>query len=255
MNRFPRVRLKNPYLLLGLGLLLGGGAFALVAYFLVASVPLTALGITGVMMGALCLGLARALPSVPPEVSRALLETGIENLSALLEELGLRSRAIYLPSSLCDGSPRALVPLHTNPSIPEVRRPVPRRLIVKYGPEAEEVGLLVTTPGSIVVKMLGQGRAPSGADLDGALTQALVGLLDMAAGVTASQSGQTVTVTISRPRLQRPHLWVVEVLGSPLASVVASVVAEALNRPVTIQREEPQQQRSTIVLEVQGQAL
>ena len=105
---------ENPYNLLGLALALTGGAMAAVSYLILDSIPLTALGMSMVILGVISLTLGRTRPKISPEASAILLETGLENMAAIVEELGLRSKAIYVPSSLTDGRPRALVPLHSN---------------------------------------------------------------------------------------------------------------------------------------------
>jgi len=42
---------NNPYRLLGIGLTLAGAIFAPVAYFIISSIPLTAIALSSVMIG------------------------------------------------------------------------------------------------------------------------------------------------------------------------------------------------------------
>ncbi len=229
---------KNRYLLLGSGLALAGVAFAPTSYLLLRSIPLTALGISLVILGIVCLALGRTLPRIS-EVSMILLETGLENLSALLEEMGLRTKGIYLPSSLTRGRPQALIPLHSNPSLPQIGKALPRRLIVRFGSHPEELGLLVTTPGSATVEMLEAKPGPTSGEIDAALTSVLVGVLDIAEGIEIHLSDKKASVGVSRPHLEYRKTWLYDSLGSPLASIVASVVAEALDKPIVVVREQP----------------
>jgi hypothetical protein len=77
---------KNPYRLLGVGLTVAGVIFAPIAYFILNSIPLTAIGPSSIMIGFTCIALASARPQISPEVSQLILETGMENIAALLEE-------------------------------------------------------------------------------------------------------------------------------------------------------------------------
>ena len=61
-----------------------------------------------------------------------------------------------------------------------------------------------------------------------------------------------IKVEISNPRLENKANWSHQCLGGPLASVAASVAAEAWNRPVTIKQEERHRDKYLIELEVTG---
>ena len=243
---------ENQYNLLGLGLVLTGGGFAIVSYLILDSTPLTALGISMMIMGAICLTLGRATPRISPEVSAVLLETGLENTAAIVEELGLRSKAIYLPPSFSGGHPRALIPLHSNPGPYQIQigEVLPGRLIAKYGPAPEDIGILVATPGSSVAGILGAEPGPSVDGLEASLTSALVGMLDVADGATVKMTGESVFIEVANPRLEQRNLWFYQLLGSPLASVVASLAAEALGRPLIVEREAHRKGKLMIELRV-----
>ena len=94
------MRVKNPYILLGTGLILGGIWLAPIAYILLESTPLSALGVSLIILGAICSVLGRTRPNVSPEVSSLILETGLENISVMVEELGLSSKAISGPHDI-----------------------------------------------------------------------------------------------------------------------------------------------------------
>ncbi|MCK4222004.1 MAG: hypothetical protein KAX25_03960 [Dehalococcoidia bacterium] len=243
--------MKNRYSELGLGLLLAGTCLSPTAYLLLRSIPLIALGIALVILGAICLALGRTRPRIPPELSSLLMETGLENLNSLLEELGLKAKGIYLPSSLTGGKPRAIIPLHSNPHYPDMRQPVEQRLIVSCGPDPDDVGIMVTTPGSSVVCTLETKPGPSSDEVAAALSTALLGTFDLASGVKVSLADEQALVTVSRPRLAEDrNSWATRSLGSPTASIVASVLAEALDRPVVVQSEKLTRRENVIELEV-----
>jgi len=231
--------MKNRYSELGWGLLITGMGFAPVSYLLLRSVPLISLGMAMVVSGAVCLVLGSTRPKISPEVSMLLMDTGLENLSSLLEEMGLKSKGMYLPSRLTGGKPRAVIPLHSNPHFPVVSEPLAERLIVSCGEDPEDMGILVTTAGSNVMGMLETEIGTSSDELAAALTTILVGTLDVADGVKVEMNGSEAKVTVSHPRLEKNETsWAEQSLGSPIASIAASLLAEALDRPVIIESEE-----------------
>jgi hypothetical protein len=234
---------------LGSTLVLGGTVFTLFAWLVISSIPLMALGISAVLVGIVALALSRSLPELPPEASVAVLQTGLENLSALVEELGLSSGALYLPSHLAGGTPHALIPLHENSAHPQIRRALPARLIASYGPAPEDVGLLVRTVGTTVLQLAQAPPGDSSAELESALKAALVGQFDLADAVLVYRDEHRVVVEISRPRLRERDLWICRSLGSPLASIVASFVAEGLDQSVMVYSEEWFPGKLRIVLE------
>jgi hypothetical protein len=61
-----------------------------------------------------------------------------------------------------------------------------------------------------------------------------------------------IKIEVDNLRIENKATWYQERLGGPLASVVASVVAEAWDKPVTINREEHQKGKYSIELEVVG---
>jgi hypothetical protein len=245
------VKVRNAYWWLGWGLIGSGASLGALFYFVLQSVPLTAVGMSMVILGAVCLALSQALPKVPPEASALLLQTGLENIASLIEELGLRSKAIYLPSSLAGGKPQALIPLHSNPALPRISAHLPRRLVVKYGANPEDMGLLVTTAGSTALAMLGYKPGASVSELEASLSSILSGTLDVADGVNVAMAGDRVSATISHPRLEYDNIWLYQCLGSPLASVAAAVAAEALGKPIVIEQETRNKDQHIVEMKVQ----
>ena len=243
---------KNLYTLAGLGLLVAGSLLLLLSYFILLLTWLTALGISMLILSFILLALGRTIPKLSPEVSALLLETGIDNIATIVEELGIKAKAVYLPSSLTSGRPQALIPLHSNPSPPLITKALPRRLIVRYGANPDDIGLLVTTIGTTAVSMLGPRPGPTLAELESALTSLFVGILGVADGTRVASHENNIRVEIRNPRIENKVTWSQQCLGGPLASVVASVAAEAWDRPVTIRQEEQHRGKCSIELEVLG---
>ncbi len=242
--------MNNPYRLLGLALCLAGAIFAPVSYFIIDSVPLTAVGISAIMIGMTCVALANARPSLSPEACQLMLRTGMENTAALLEELGLTNKAIYLPSVMRDGYPQALIPLEAGKDIGSVKEKIPGRLIVRYGQNPEDMAISVTTPGSINIDMLDTMPGPTAEEIETAITYILTGILDVADSVSVNLVDSKVDVEVRNPKLVFEDIWYHRCMGSPIASIVAAISSEALGKPVRVSDENLLKGKSTITLEV-----
>ena len=241
---------KNPYTWAGLGLLITGGLASLSSYFILLTTWITALGMCMLILSFILIALGRTIPKLPPEVCGLLLETGIDNIATIVEELGIKAKAIYLPSSLTNGQPKALIPLHTGTSLAPINTVLPQRLIVKYGTDPDDIGLLLSTFGSAAVGMLESRPDPS--EFESALTSLFTGILGAADRTRVLHHENHITVEIHNSRIESKATWSHQCLGEPLSSIVASVAAEAWNRPVTIKQEEHHRRKYSIELEVVG---
>ena len=244
------MRHENTYTRAGIGLLVAGVIWTIPAYFVFQSVWLTALGICMLILAGILIALGRAIPRLPPEVCSLLLETGIDNIASLIEELGIKTKAIYLPSSLASRYPRAFIPLHSNGSRPEITRALPKRLIARYGSGPEDIGLLITTIGSTASSLIESKPGATPEQLETALTSLLTGRLGVADGTRVICYNRHIMVEIHKPTLENGTSWSHQCLGGPLATVVASIAAEAWNKPMTISKEERIDGKYCIELEV-----
>lgn len=240
---------RDAYKFLGYFLLPAGAVLAPLSHFVLGSPPLAATGVSMVMMGIICLALARALPQTSSEASYAFLQTAMENISALIEELGLTAKAIYLPASLREGKPQAVIPLLPD-AAPQIKAKLPGRLIVRYGPQPQDMGIAVSTLGSASMESLTQKPGPGGKQIEDALSLILVGRLDLATSVRAIENNGQVEVEVSGPRLHYENVWFYRCLGSPLASIVATVTAEAMGKPVVVKSERMARGKSHIQIGV-----
>ncbi len=241
---------KNPYTWSGLALLIAGLLVSPFAYFVLQLTWLTALGICMLILSFILIALGRTIPKLPPEVCSLLLETGIDNIAAIVEELGIKAKAVYLPSSITGDRPQALVPLHANPSLPLITQALPQRLIVRYGSRPDDIGLLLSTIGSITTGMLEVKPRPTSAELESALTSLFIGHLGIADRASVSCQENIIRVEIHQPHIEDGVNWSHHCLGGPLASIVASVSAEAWNKPVTIKQERIQNGKHYVEVEV-----
>ena len=241
--------IKNPYQVLGIVLAIVGAILAPVFYFIVGSPPLTATAISAVILGFTCIAIANSRPYLSPEAAQMLLKTGMENTTALLEELGLQNKATYLPSTI-DSQSRAMIPLVANGGIPIIPEKLPKRLIVRYGPNAEDMAIAVTTPGNVSIELLESKPGPTADEMEVALNYLLTGVLDIAHNVSVHIMDAKVEVKINGPKMSFENNWYYKCLGSPIASITAAVVAEALKKPLRITEETYQKNEGIVVLEI-----
>jgi len=242
--------INNPYRLLGIGMAIAGAIFAPITYFLINSIPLTAIALSAIMIGFTSIALATARPQISPEASQLILETGMENIAALLEELGLNNKAIYLPSSMRTGNAQALIPLNGDIDIHRIKGKIPKRLIVRYGDNPGDMAIAVTAPGGTGLNKLEIKPGPASSEIEQAITYVLVGLLDLANSVEVSINEKQINVTVSNPKLHYENLWYYRCMGSPIASIVASIASDGIGKPVRISEENYQKGNSIIQLEV-----
>ena len=241
---------KNPYTWAGLCLLITGSLISLLAFFVLNLIWLTALGICMLILSFILITLGKTIPRLPPEICNLLLSTGIDNISSVVEELGIKAKAVYLPSSLNGGRPRALIPLHSNPTILPPNNTFPHRLIVRYGTRPDDIGLLLSTLGTAALGMLESKPGPTPDELESALNTLFSGILGVAdkASVTCNQNH--IHVEIHNARIENETDWSHYSLGGPIASIVATAVAEAWNNPVAIKQEKHHKKKHFIELEV-----
>jgi len=243
---------RNSYTWTGLGLLVAGIVIFCAAFFIFHQAWLSALGICMLIMSFILLALRKAIPNIPPEVCSLLLETGVDNMATLIEELGINTKAIYIPSSLSNTFPRAFIPLHSNGSNPRITRALPQRLIVRYGVGPEDIGLLISTIGSAATGMLEVKPGATSNELESALTSLFTGRLGIADGTRVTYQNNHIEIEINKPRLETSSDLSHQCLGGPLATIAASVAAESWDKPMKITQEEQRKGKYYIELEVIG---
>jgi len=241
---------KNRYRMLGRGLLITGLIVAPVSFFVIDSVPLTAVGVSAIMIGITCSALAYTQPSLSPEVYRLMLNTGLENTVVLLAGLDLSNKAVYIPSTMGNGHQRALIPLVGSRSVALAEAKIPDRFIVKYGQNPEDRAVSVATPGSISIERFDAIPGPTADEIEIAVNHILSDILDIADSASVILVDDRVYVAVSNPKLIFEDTRYYQCMGSPIASIVAAVSSEALGRPVRILDENYEKNMNTITLEV-----
>lgn len=241
---------KSPYTWTGFGLLIAAIALFCADFFIFHQTWLMALSVCMLILSFILFALGRAVPNMPPEVCSLLLETGIDNIATLIEELGITTKAIYIPSSLSANQPRAFLPLHSNGSKPQIKRALPQRLITRYGVNSEDIGLLISTIGSGATRLLDQKPGSQPEDLEHALTALFSARLGIADRTKVVYQEDSIKVEIQKPRFTTSKDWTHQCLGGPLATITASIAAESVDRPVRIMGEEKRNGKYYVDLEV-----
>jgi len=99
------------------------------------------------------------------------------------------------------------------------------------------MGLLIITPGSAIQGMIEPKPDYSVGDIETAVSQVLVGTLCLAAGAKATINNDRIIIEAYNPRLENRNMWIFEIIGTPIASIIACVVAEVTGQKVTIHSE------------------
>jgi hypothetical protein len=203
-----------------------------------------------VIVGFVCIALANSRPYLSPEASELMLKTGMENTAVLLEELGLKNKAVYMPSSMSEGQPQALIPLTDGNDLKALTGKIPHRLIVRYGANPDDMAIAVTTPGNVNLDLLENKPGPDAGDIQTALTYILVGVLDIAGWLKLSLVDSKVEIEVGGAKLHYENIWYYRCLGSPIASIAAAITSEAMGKPVQIMGEEYSKGKDRITLKV-----
>jgi len=226
----------------GLALEFFGVPFTAFSYWVLSSVPLTALGLACVILGATIV-LTPSSP-VPKRAILAMVEGSCVNVEALLEECNVMEKAFYLPPR--EGRVYVFVPLRSNPHLPdagEVMR-APMRVITEVHGTP---GLLIFPPGSELIRL---SELSSGSGLEDALRHVLVDFVEAVESVRAVGEGDKVVVDLVKPRLRTDSPRFRRALGSLVTSIAGCVLASCLEVPVVFDEEQADGERVRVVFRV-----
>ena len=221
--------MNKTYAMFGIILILIGLFLAVLSYFVLGSVPLVAVGLSVIILGSTSLALSKSRPKLSPELCQIFYKTGVKNASAILREMEIENRAIYLPRSARNGRSFALVPLNRD--------------------------LTFTTPGNLCLDFLRHELGSTPDEIQSAMLYILHGVLDIANGIKVDLTDSGLTVKVSGIQLPDQEISDDEVLftqcfGSPIASIAAAICCEAMDRPVKIAFETLQKGTARITLEM-----
>ncbi len=251
MNRFTAV---------GVGFVGFGAILAAFSYFIIASIPLTSLGIAFAILGSAVLIFPEYL--VPHQVVKGMISGSVANIEAILEEFVADRRAIYLPPR--DGKILAFVPLSGNPSHPKVSKIIdaPKRVISNIDGHA---GLFIYPPGSDVIAVSGIVEEETIEEvkenkdfslenflsqLENAISYCIVDFAEFASRAQVNFEKNKVFLRMRNVKLRVEAPRFTKVLGSVPASLAACCIAAITKMPVKIVEEKEEGRWVRVVFEV-----
>jgi hypothetical protein len=242
--------MKNPYILTGAILLIIGLYFTGFAYFALESTPLTAVGLSTVVVGFTSMGLASTRTNSSPEATRIILKTCANNTALILETLGIQNRAIYLPQTGYSENARALVPLNRIIDVPNIREISPHDLLTRPASGTDGMAIAMTTPGNLCLSLLKSKPGASENEIRSATSYILSGVLDIASEVKVAFSGSRIQIKVNGVTPEHEDNLFYHCFGSPIASIAAAICSQALEKPVRIIEEINHKKVNQITLEV-----
>jgi hypothetical protein len=229
------------YTAVGVGLVVFGALFAEYAFLMLLSVPLTALGISCVVLGVAAVLIPES--PIPASNIRSMIKGSCINIEALLEEFDAEERCIYIPPR--DGRVFAYVPLSTSHDLSNMWQAMeaPTRVVTEVGGEP---GLMVFLP--VSEDMFSSVGEDSKAEE--ALSDILVEKLEFLESVKEAESGDKVVVRMSGSRVETDLPRFKKVLGSLPTSITGCVLAFVLDKPLVLIEEEVSGRVITATFEV-----
>ena len=196
-----RVQHDAPYRRLGVAFLLFGICLSTVS-FLIQTYLFAGIGLASFLMGLLLIYVPTER-AVSPRLVCASCLSSLVNLNSLLEELGVDSKAVYLPTNEGDHQPRAFLPLTRDPDMSSMflKSPKSSGLFVINGQDPHQTGLALVPPGRSLATLMEQ---ESGIDfynvrleeLENALRTGLVEALEIAEDVRVIFMNGSVRVEV-----------------------------------------------------------
>ena len=255
----PRFRYNAPYRRLGIAFLIFGLGLSTVSFLIQASL-FASLGLASFLIGLLLIYIPTERTVSPQLVSASCLSS-LVNLNSLLEELGVDSKAVYLPTRKEVHQPCAFLPLVRNldSSSAFLKRLDEDGLFVVNSQDPHQSGLALVPPGSSLVTLI---ERESGIDfynerldeIENALRTGLVEALEIAEDVRVMFMNESVLVEVG-PLISEElcgmqskvaHSLCSQV-GCPLCSAVICAVTKAAKRPVSVIKILPLQGHKTSI--------
>ncbi len=242
--------MKNPYILTGVVLLIIGLYLTAFSYFALDSTPLTAIGISTLIVAFTSIWLANTRPKISPEASQIILQTGLANSTATLQALDVKNKAIYMPPNGHQDSPRALVPLTGEPDIRHMQVVQPHEYLTTRKVDSQNLAVAITTPGTLCLNFLKSKPGASKSEIESASSYVLTRVLDIASRVNVGFSNPRINIEVRGTELGDNDSPFYRCAGSPVASIVAAICSQALEKPIRIFEENRLPRKTRIILEV-----
>jgi hypothetical protein len=238
------------YKVLGLILLILGICLTPVAYIIMSSIFLTAIGLSIIILGITSIGLAERKIVTSSGSNLVIVEQINENNASILSRLKFKNKAIYLPRELNNGKSRVFIPLMKEDDIGAIENILRRQFTIRHLPNSEDNAIIVTTPGNISLDMLQNTPGYTADEIRAAITFILTNTMNSAQKVKVNLANSKIEVEILRPENTSGETVFHPCLGGPTSSIVAAVCSEASKKPVRIIDENNLQRCNKITVEV-----
>jgi hypothetical protein len=232
--------------------------------YLIGISPILALGLGALLLGVIILTLPEPTTS---KTDRLIILSSLPSLldiDALLEDLDIESRGIYIPISGFGAVPKVLLPIKesTPPLLPPVRLTRSHRVFLTLGRNQNERGILLNPPGGEIVRALENFLQVdlSTMKLEEFATRIGFGLetlnistrtVDVQVDGTAIRvSLQSISTTDLEERLRSEAPRLVAQIGSPATSAIAAAISKVTGKHVRINDSNFDGSRLTVALEV-----
>lgn len=228
--------MRESYSLFGKVLIIFGIIVSFFFYVFYGNIPLTAIGI-----GAIIIGIAAImLPEypIPPATIRSLIESSALTIEAILEELKIESKAVYLPPNESYAS--VVLPVKSFENLPY--KELDRRnvfLLIKNIP-----AIKFYPPGCTIVK----GISNDDLSLSEALEKVLIDITEICSKVRVVETGENVVIELSNPYRKEKLPYFSKNLGSLSSSLAALTVVTIKKLPLEIVKEEIQKNKIYVYL-------
>jgi hypothetical protein len=242
--------MSNPYLRLGFFLAITGFALLLISYLIAHSIPLSAIGLSTMILGIISITLSSAQFHVSPDIYQIFLKTELRNTSAILKGLEINNKAIYLPCTASQNISRVIIPLDGNINIGQIQEYLRDHKMVKRQFNSKDAVIAITTPGNVSLELLNNKPGQTVEQIKSALDQILIGKLGIAKKVEVDRIGSRLYIFVSGAQIRCEDPSYSECLGSPIASIAAAISSEALEKPIRIIEENNFQGIIDIKLEI-----
>jgi len=237
--------MKDRFVIFGWGLTSFGIFFSAFCYFIIYSIPLTALGLGCIIIG-LTISLIPPHP-IPNKVVKTILIGSIASIEAILEEFNANQEALYLPPQ--EGKIYAYIPLTANPKIPAIAQiqRAPKRVITYVDGNP---GLIIYPPGSdlITLSRLNIESGGSLSDIEGILSDILIDFTELVSKVNVTVKNNEVTIQLKEIKVDVKAPRFTRILGSLPFSIAACVIVALTRKPVKVTDEQKKGKTVTATL-------
>ena len=232
--------------------------------YVIGIIPILALGLGSLLLGVIILTLPEPTTSKADRLVILSSLPSLLDIDALLEDLDIESRGIYIPISGFGAVPKVLLPVKesTPPLLPPTRLTRSRRVFLTLGRKQDERGILLNPPGGEIVRALENllqvdlatlkleefaTRIGFGFETLNISTRTMNVQVD---GTAVRVNMQSITTSNLEERLRSEAPRLVAQIGSPVTSAIAAAISKVTGKHVRINDSNFDGSKLNIALEV-----